>query len=140
MLMCVSARLFQCARCLTQTLICRRCDRGHQYCSFVCSSKAKRDSHRRANQKYAKTRKGKHHNAQRQRRYRARQSQKVTDQGSSERRPLVSSGKWMTSPTLMDVLALIRQPWYRICHFCFIRISDYIRNDFLHRQMSPPPW
>ena len=31
------ARLFLCARCRRQVLICSRCDRGQQYCGARCS-------------------------------------------------------------------------------------------------------
>ena len=133
MLMCLSARLFHCARCLTQTMICRHCDRGHQYCSPLCAFQAKCESRQRANQKYAKSRRGKHNNAERQRRFRERQSEKVTDQGSQARPALVSSPKWTKSPNWKEVLAMMSQHCHWICHFCFNRISLYLRNDYLLR-------
>ena len=42
------ARLFLCARCRCQVLICSRCDRGQQYCGARCSGLARRESLRGA--------------------------------------------------------------------------------------------
>jgi hypothetical protein len=133
MLMCASARLFQCARCSAQTFICRLCDRGNRYCSAACSEQARRASHNRANRKYARTRKGRHNNAERQRRYRQRQRKKVTDQGSPPKAALVSFPLLVNTPVLSAFLPVVAQSLSRICHFCFVRISDFVRNDFLHR-------
>ena len=35
-------RLIVCARCREQVLLCRRCDRGQQYCGVACSRAAGR--------------------------------------------------------------------------------------------------
>jgi hypothetical protein len=129
--MCASARLFQCYRCFAQTFICRLCDRGNRYCSSACSKQARRDSHNRANRKYAQTRKGKHNNAERQRRYRERQRQKVTDQGSPPEAALVSRPLLVNTPVLRAFLPVVAQPLSRICHFCSAGISDFVRSDFL---------
>ncbi len=137
--MCTTARLFQCARCFCQTLICRFCDRGNQYCSAACSSKARRDSHKRANRKYAQTRKGKHQNADRQRRYRQRQTQKVTDQGSTPKATLVSLPLLVSRPVLRPYLPDVAQSLNRVCHFCLTNISPLIRNGFLYRSTRHRP-
>jgi hypothetical protein len=39
----VSPRFFLCARCRTQALICGCCDRGHIYCSGICSRQSRRE-------------------------------------------------------------------------------------------------
>ncbi len=132
--MCTTARLFQCTLCARQTFVCSHCDRGHQYCSADCSDQARRDSLKRANQKYNLSRQGQHNNALRQRRYRQRHQQKVTDQGSPLRVTPVSlplSVIPLVFALLMPEIAAIR---YRICHFCHRQISAFVRNDFLHRQ------
>jgi len=43
------ARLFLCARCQHQVVICSRCDRGQWYCAALCSGLARRESLRAAN-------------------------------------------------------------------------------------------
>ena len=133
LLMCASARLFQCALCYTQTLICSLCDRGHQYCSASCSGKARRESLRRANRKYAQSRNGKHHNAERQRRYRLRKIRKVTDQGSKPTPPPVSLPLLMNTPGLNVFAPVVARPLSRFWQFCLAGISRFLRNDFLHR-------
>ncbi len=85
-----SARFFLCARCRQQVVVCRGCDRGQRYCSATCSRIRRNKLQREARRRYAKSRAGRHKNAERQRRFRARmRSQKtpitqiVTDQGSA---------------------------------------------------------
>ena len=82
------ARLFLCARCRRQVLICSRCDRGQQYCGARCSGLARRESLRAAGRRYQHSRRGRHCHAERQRRYRHRcgedaRAQKVTHHGSA---------------------------------------------------------
>jgi hypothetical protein len=131
--MCTSARLFQCALCSRQALICSHCDRGHQYCSQACARQARRQSHNRANQKYSQTLRGKHANAARQKRYRQRQQQKVTDQGSPAKRGAVSLPLPVIPAVLGSLLPLVKGAWCAICHFCHRSISPLLRHDFLHR-------
>jgi hypothetical protein len=75
-------RVFTCGRCGIEVAICRRCDRGHRYCSRACSQEARRASMRRASAVYQQTRRGKLNHAARMRRSRQRRVQKVTHQGS----------------------------------------------------------
>ena len=63
------ARLFLCARCRRQVLICSRCDRGQRYCGARCSGPARRESLRAAGRRYQHSRRGRHCRAERQRRY-----------------------------------------------------------------------
>ena len=84
-----SGRLYYCARCQTQVIICSRCDRGHRYCSAACSRRARAEATREAGQRYQSTYQGRLNHAQRQARYRQRNAassssdaQKVTHQGS----------------------------------------------------------
>jgi len=72
-----SARLFNCARCRCQVVICSYCDRGNIYCGKRCSETARRQSRREASGRYQKTRRGRLSHAERQRRYRQRRRQKV---------------------------------------------------------------
>ena len=82
------ARLFLCARCRRQVLICSRCDRGQRYCGARCSGPARRESLRAAGRRYQHSRRGRHCHAERQRRYRRRWREdarvhKVTHHGSA---------------------------------------------------------
>ena len=91
------ARLFLCARCRRQVLICSVCDRGQQYCNVRCSGLARDESLRAAGRRYQQSRRGRHCHAERQRRYRRRRREGacreiVTHQGSASSRrgaPLV---------------------------------------------------
>ena len=74
-------RLFLCARCRVQVLICSACDHGQVYCAGGCSQLTRRASVREAGQRYQRSRKGRFVHAERSRRYRERR-QNVTHQGS----------------------------------------------------------
>jgi hypothetical protein len=76
-----SGRLFLCARCRAQVVICSHCDRGHRYCADGCAWEARRGSQREAGRRYQKSRDGRFARAERNRRYRARRKF-VTHQGS----------------------------------------------------------
>ena len=47
-----SARLFLCAGCRLEVLICSRCDRGNIYCGKGCASEARRIAQRAAQRRY----------------------------------------------------------------------------------------
>jgi hypothetical protein len=53
-----AARLFLCARCRDQVLLCSHCDRGQQYCSRTCSSVSRRERRRQTAQRYQSSRGG----------------------------------------------------------------------------------
>ena len=74
-------RLFVCAACRVQVMICSHCDRGQIYCPGPCALRARRESLRAAGRRYQSTRRGRHAHAERTRHYRARRN-KVTHQGS----------------------------------------------------------
>jgi hypothetical protein len=85
-----AARLFLCARCRDQVLLCSHCDRGQQYCSRTCSSVSRRERRRQTAQRYQSSRGGQLKHAARsacwrQRRRSLRQAivdiNKVTHQG-----------------------------------------------------------
>jgi hypothetical protein len=67
------ARLFVCARCHAQVLLCSRCDRGQRYCGRVCSRAARSESRRDAAERYQRSRAGRIAHAARSRRWRQRQ-------------------------------------------------------------------
>ena len=135
-----SARLYHCARCHCQVILCRRCDRGQVYCADGCARKARRDSLRRAGARYRATRSGRLNNALRQRRFRTRQ-QKVTHHGS-------------VAAAAPAVLLVTRPVSDRVrgrgqggpaetlhCHRCGRICSPFLRRDFLRSPVRPvhPP-
>ena len=72
-----TARLYNCARCRCQVVICHHCDQGNVYCR-PCAPVAGREAHRRADAKYQQTERGKQNHKVRQQRY----LEKMTDKGS----------------------------------------------------------
>lgn len=129
--MCASARVFNCARCRSQVIICSRCDRGNRYCGKACSQAARRTSQRRAARRYQRTRRGRFQHAERQRRYRARRH-KVTHQGSRTPPDAASLCRKLGTMTvsLGDHPGKMGQDVR--CHFCNAPCSAFIRLDFLH--------
>ena len=143
------ARLFLCARCRRQVLICSRCDRGQRYCGARCSGPARRESLRAAGRRYQHSRRGRHCHAERQRRYRRRWREdarvhKVTHHGSAcapcgaelaphqvamhEANPPMPS-----KPATMRVRAASGTSTMH-CHFCARPVSEFVR-----RQWRRPP-
>ena len=123
-----SARLFFCARCHCQVIICRRCDRGQVYCADGCADLARSVSQRRAGQRYGATRRGRHNNAERQRRFRTRLRDKVTHQGSAVRVALALLHS--------TVHRQVRHPQHTYpttlrCHVCHNPCDPFLRRSFL---------
>ena len=130
--MCRSARLFNCARCRRQVVICSHCDRGNRYCGKPCAETARRHSQREAARRYQSTRCGRFAHAERQRRY--RQRAKVTHQGSAPREANATlpptSGR--ASRAGAEVGAGSR------CHRCGRPCSPFLRLGFLRRGPTSP--
>ena len=74
--------------------LCRRCDRGQQYCSPRCREKSRRLQRREANRRYEQSLgpEGRLDHRQRQREYRQRLKARVTDQSSLRASPCVNLG------------------------------------------------
>ncbi len=131
-----TARFFLCARCLTQVLVCQRCDRGQIYCGAHCAHQTRQQRQREANRRYAKTRNARHKNALRQQRYRQRQrahsspnEKKVTDQGST---PVARGDNFVHEPISQPKKRLDAQkPMSSLCVVCGSRCSALVRHDFL---------
>jgi hypothetical protein len=141
-----SARLFNCARCHCQVVICSHCDRGNIYCGKRCSRTARRQSRRKASGRYQKTRRGRFAHAERQRRYCQRRRAKVTHQGSppdvaDETLPTESR----TSPQQAQSPAAVPGDVIR-CDLCGRVCSDFVRQSFVSRRPTreaidlPPPF
>lgn len=123
-----SARLFLCAGCRAQALICSCCDRGQIYCAEGCGAHARRRGQRAAGARYQASRRGRLTHAERARRYRAR-CKNVTHQGSPPPPPddFLSIG----SPTIAsDATTADIEPRRPIshCHWCGRRCLDLVRQ------------
>ena len=126
-----SARFFLCALCRKQVVVCRRCDRGQIYCTETCSRQRRSERQHEAKTRYAKSRAGRHNNAERQRRFRARLFSHnppilkiVTDQGSAPSSP--------ADNLVLDQHEPIKhQPTDMRCHHCRQYCDPLLRSDFL---------
>lgn len=125
------ARLFHCARCHCQVIVCRHCDRGNVYCFDGCAREARQDSQRDANVRYRRSHRGHLANAARQRRYRARQ-QKVTHQGSGTATDAASLQREAAKPVVAQPFNVGVVPKPTHCHRCGRPVSVYLRQHFLH--------
>ncbi|MCU0965463.1 MAG: hypothetical protein MUF08_10520 [Burkholderiaceae bacterium] len=68
------ARLYLCARCRVQVILCSRCDRGNRYCGRQCGHQARVEARRQTAQRYQRSRQGRIAHAQRSRRWRVRRA------------------------------------------------------------------
>jgi hypothetical protein len=123
-----SPRLFNCQKCHAQVVICSHCDRGHIYCGKECASLARIESCRAAEKRYQLSFQGRIKHALRQKRYRMRLKEKVTDHAS-------------TVPTQNVLLHSVKNKAMKVamsgnfgemrCDFCASSVSSLLRNGFL---------
>ena len=129
-----SARLFLCAGCRMQALICSCCDRGQIYCAEDCAQRARRRSLQCAGQRYQDGPAGRRCHAGRQGRYRAR-GKKVTHHGSPPPPPddLLAPGSPVSAS---DAAVPEDRPRRTIthCHWCGRRCPQPVRQGFLRRR------
>lgn len=125
-------RLFSCIRCHAQVIICPHCDRGQIYCSSECSAAARFQSCRAAEKRYQLTLKGKMMHAMRQRRYRARLKEKMTDHSSRSPAQNALLCKVKNKANESVVSHAIRQPR---CCFCKKSVSSLFRTGFLRHHV-----
>ena len=128
-----TGRLFSCAHCHKQVIICSCCDRGQRYCSPDCATISRNKSQRAASHRYQQSRKGRLKHALRNRHYRHRK-QIVTHQGSkpSAQNDLLTANSKQTGKSAVTALATTH---FRTlsCHFCGNHCSEFVRLDFLYR-------
>ena len=128
-------RLYNCLRCEEQVRICERCDHGNVYCAGECASIRRRESLRRAQTRYQRSRRGARRHAARQRRWRERQRQTpkiVTHQGSPATvtqcivavSPFIQSQPIDASPGEPEQVPKVRSPLER-CAFCGAALPDW---------------
>lgn len=108
-----SYRLYSCGRCAQQVRICRDCDRGNRYCAGECAQLGRRESLRRAGDRYQLSYRGACRHAARQRMWRLRGAQEVTHQGSqaSAAALIVGSTSTPAEQTHGGIAAVEPQPY-----------------------------
>ena len=145
-----AGRLFLCARCRVQVVLCSRCDRGNLYCGPTCSRAVRQASMREAGCRYQASRAGRFAHAERARRYRARRKN-VTHQGSARGAPaaLLPAETTTTSVVLpaTDTAALPAAASVPRCSHCGAPRAHAVRQGWLRRARSRiagvatgPPW
>lgn len=144
----VSARFYLCARCRSQTFVCRTCDRGQLYCASGCAAASRSQSQREARQRYSKTRRARTLNAERQHRYRLRQraqeEQRVTDQGSRAGQVRRLSNASIEARAAEHLPSAARPAGVILCDHCACECATGVRLGFLkrgyrQRQLVKPP-
>ena len=123
-----TSRLYSCALCHAQAVICTYCDRGNIYCSKKCSQAARIKSCREAETRYQLTPGGRHKHAARQKRYRMRQREKVTDHSSAITTPhgLLEEVKNETMEVSVTHISTQKR-----CCVCKKQVSPWLRTSFL---------
>ena len=99
--------------------ICRSCDRGQRYCSEACQERSRGRQRRQSNRLHQSSPEGRLDHRDRQRLYRQRLRESVTDQGSEENSSSVTVSIVVSSDDGQDVLAVDEgfeyPPRCRIC-------------------------
>ena len=122
------ARRYLCACCRTPVLICSYCDRGQRYCALGCAAQVRKHCMQAAGKRFQASRPGRHAHAERQRRYRARQT-KVTHQGSPPAAPAALLAP-VTTARVINTSSQPLQPCGQ-CHFCLRNCGVFVRIGFL---------
>ena len=121
-----SCRMFLCARCRSQVLVCRRCDRGQIYCVGTCAQEARRDRQREARRRYQATPRGRAMHAARSRRYRAR-GQCVTDHSPANEQKAGPLLELQVGEALSEPSRSRKSPLQWRCHHCRRSTSEFVR-------------
>ena len=151
-----TGRLFLCASCQAQVLVCSQCDRGQRYCAKGCANITRRSRQREAGKRYQQSRAGRHKHAARMHQFRQRRaaSAKIVTHHSSQVTPADavlpanesppaippdSQAQSPCSPIAPDSFALsttansrisIPSPVWR-CHWCQSPCPALVRQGFL---------
>lgn len=135
------ARIFLCARCRVQVVLCSRCDRGNRYCSVACSGASRRMGQREAARRYQRSPKGRTAHAARSRRWRDQQralapaacdDAGVTHHGSpaAEVDAPLPSCQAQASTTPVSATAP------KFCRRCARTLLPWVRQGFLRRRRT----
>jgi hypothetical protein len=151
------ARLFVCALCRAQVLLCSRCDRGQRYCTRACSRAARQAAQREAARRYQASRAGRIAHAARSLRWRQRRrecelaagvaavvdavaTEFVTHQGC----PLPAADAPLAAPEPAEECAsgvgeASAAPIPAQCRRCATALAPWVRQGFLRHGMRRWP-
>ncbi len=87
----------RCKRCDSIFYVCHSCWRGQAYCCRLCRKKAQLESHRKSQEKYRQTEKGKIAHRRQEKKRRLKNSQKTVDDDTST--PPKSNGNLCVTPS-----------------------------------------
>lgn len=127
----LTPRLFLCALCYKQVIICTRCDRGNIYCGSSCAGIARKKSLRKAGTRYQRSIKGRLNHAIRQRHYTQRLREfenKMTHQGSLE---TIQDGLLTLVENKTEETANGQESDSITCCLCHTIVSPLLRSRFL---------
>lgn len=130
----VSGRLFLCAGCRSQVVICSCCDRGQIYCNGGCAVRARQRTLQAAGRRYQASPRGRLRHAARMDRYRSRQK-KVTHHGS----PTLAASDLLAAVAIAAVRDVVPAaaglgPPGPHCHWCGRGCPPLLRQGFLRRR------
>ena len=151
-----TGKLFLCASCQAQVLVCSQCDRGQRYCAAGCADITRFSLQREAGKRYQQGRAGRHKRASRMLQWRKRQAAAtkiVTHHSSQATRadavlannesppaiPPDSQPQSPCSPIVSESIALCTAAIFRTglpapvwhCHCCQSPCSALVRQGFL---------
>jgi hypothetical protein len=153
-------RVFSCARCQGEVLVCIGCDRGRRYCGSKCSGQARRQALHANGKRYQSSPAGRLAHARRSRRYRQRRRERLARQQSLPPSPPSPSPSPSSSPSSspspsansdasvgsqepcaggvltaeLDVApATGRDAWRWPCAWCSRECQGVVRRDFPRR-------
>lgn len=106
--------------------LCRHCDRGQRYCSLRCRQKSRHQQRREANRRHQQSPWGREDHRDRQRDYRQRRRDRVTDQSSFRSCPSANLNAPQTSklveaaPTseILPFPDVEREAGWIVCQIC----------------------
>ena len=135
-------RLFLCARCRAQVVLCSRCDRGNRYCGRTCRRQARDAARREAASRCQRSYRGRLAHAARSRRWRQRRAdatQNVTHQGSQAGRCDAPLAAWTQDTAAVTASPQDTSPAQdadpvdtpRPCRRCGAPLGLWVRQGFL---------
>lgn len=131
----VTGRLYLCARCRAQVVICKPCDRGQRFCTRECARATRREQVREAGRHYQDSRRGRLAHALRQARYRERR-QKVTHRGSltPPANDVLQSSSNDVAIAVENIVEVAATSCAFQCARCGRSLSPFVRRDFIRRR------
>ena len=152
------ARLFLCAGCRVQVVLCSHCDRGNRYCSRSCWRQTHDLARREAACRYQRSRGGRVRHAARSHRWRQRTAQRAAEDGGADitvhaepdddpahqvthqgcplgaaAAPLAACTPDIAATTADPTTDAPAPPTGRRCHRCAATQPDWLRQGFLRR-------